>query len=133
MKSNVRCCANVIVVAVLIVEASRAEGEVGGQCQGQRQAQIVGGGRGQQTLMVERLLLAEAMKRMSLPITTFPVDVFDDAKEPNFGADYPEPTGPVTPSHIIAAPDLPISSFQIQCPLYSPSTSLIPSHPMLDR
>ena len=57
---------------------------------------MAGGGRGQQTLMVERLLLAETMKRMSLPIITFPVDVFDDAKEPNFGAGYPEPTGPVT-------------------------------------
>jgi hypothetical protein len=25
--------------------------------------------------------------------TTIPVDVFDDAKEPNGGASYPEPTG----------------------------------------
>jgi hypothetical protein len=43
--------------------------------------------------MVEHLLLAETMKRISLPITTFPIDVFDDAKEPNFGACSPEPTG----------------------------------------
>ena len=123
MKSNVRCCANVIVVAVLIVEASRAEGEVGGQCQGQRQAQIVGGGRGQQTLMVERLLLAETMKRMSLPIITFPVDVFDDAKEPNFGAGYPEPTEPpVMLSHIIAVPDLPFppSKYNVPCTPHQP-------------
>src|SRR2546421_10434655 len=54
VKSNVRCCAKVIVVAVVVVEASRAEGEVGGQCQSQRQAQMIGGGRGQQALMVER-------------------------------------------------------------------------------